>query len=1532
MKRVLRNFFTVLALTCVSSAAWALDKDGDVYQISSAADLKAFAQLVNNGENTADAVLTADIVADADQPMIGDDGNRGTNPAGTLAYKGHFNGQNHTITLNWTGDNARSADVSGLFRSLAGNVSNLYIDGEIEVTATGMRTGVLAGRLEGASVITNVTTNVKVKNAVGGDSACSGLISRPSAGNSQIINCLVMGDIVSETASNAGGLVGWNPDNVITEIYNSGVLGIMQVAVSSATTPTDLIGRCSSGNLPIKLNNVHYLLREENTNVERILGGAIAIRKEAVSTEEYATMLKSGEITYALNGDQSEITWYQTLGTDPRPVADPTHGQVYMNGRLHCNGTPYEDATYSNTEGSLTRDEHKFENGVCTICGASDPGFMVIDEEGFYNITNAEQMLWFAAKVNDGSADLKGRIMNPIDFEGVVWTPIGSASVPYAGTFEGGLNKLTNLNGMVFGTTKGATISGIAFESGTITDNADNAHTGSIIGFCQNTNLSNSYSKAILAGGNGDLGGITGKGANSSTIRNTYFAGTFTSGLGTWSMGGIAGSSEGNNSLVIEDCFVYATWEEGLDPGYGARGGIVGWCHSGCDAVNSYCVAPLSDAIGFQTINGDGANGKGNGNGNFATEAEFADGTVAWALNHKTFANAAFYQTVEEDPYPTLDKTRGLVYATVDGYASASDENFDAMRKALIEEARTYANEVTAYVETVNTFEEAINLLSEAQDRDSFIEAYTALSELRALVDESAKAYATYINAAEAMKAKMEETEVAGVWMDLLTDYLTSGEIDPYEDMPNGSFDYIIKNKQLTDEQVIAEIDFMNSIYENALREGYKPGDEITGLMVNANLGNGFNGWTYSKNGSTFTTGGVTDVMPTAESWNATFDMRQTVSNLSDGIYELQVNAAFRAGGDIYSQNYAAWAFANSNETLIMTEGEDAVSQASAIDLENCYINGGNVTDAETGDHISPYDYPYYNSLDNEEDFSYVPYGPLSCSYAFNGGRYVNTIVAQVTEGELTVGLRLPGTGLSADWMGFGNFRLFYRGEIDSDDAAEAFARTLNGDIARATTLLNTQGDTGDHMAHPSYPATLNAALQAAIDAVPAAATGQEKMVLVEQFTSLFQQIYEAKKVYVTMLSTVLVTQNMVAALAETDPVVASMFPAFNDQLEAIAAKWEEGGYSIEEAQSLDDLYNTELYQYIQNSGDAPQFVAGVYQLDSPEDLVWFQQRVNMGMQDLQAEITAPIDLAGTEWKPIGMPDAPFTGTFDGHLYPITNISHMLFGTTDGATINGVALESGSIVVEDATYAAHSGTIIGHASTGAPTTLTNSYSQVSISSPTGSDTGGISGKFYGTITNVYFAGDVDGTNTTGGILGSSSESATPAHLTNCFSFVGSFPGTDRAWYSDGLVGWLHGNCTMDNCYAIAGVGEFGTNYTGGSTVTNCSTKTAEQFASGEVAVLLNGENETPVWFQTLGQDAYPVLKSDHLVVTVDESGNFVNKDGEAIDLTKSDKMPARVNIYDMQGRLLRTGVEPRAGLNSLPAGTYVVGGRKVANK
>lgn len=88
MNKILHKVWVLLAAFAVSMPMWALEEVDGVYQISSAADLKAFAELVNGGQNTVSAVLTADIVADADQPMIG-------LTSGT-AFKGSFDGQGHT--------------------------------------------------------------------------------------------------------------------------------------------------------------------------------------------------------------------------------------------------------------------------------------------------------------------------------------------------------------------------------------------------------------------------------------------------------------------------------------------------------------------------------------------------------------------------------------------------------------------------------------------------------------------------------------------------------------------------------------------------------------------------------------------------------------------------------------------------------------------------------------------------------------------------------------------------------------------------------------------------------------------------------------------------------------------------------------------------------------------------------------------------------------------------------------------------------------------------------------------------------------------------------------------------------------------------------------------------------------------------------------------------------------------------------------------------------------------------------------------
>lgn len=324
---------------------------------------------------------------------------------------------------------------------------------------------------------------------------------------------------------------------------------------------------------------------------------------------------------------------------------------------------------------------------------------------------------------------------------------------------------------------------------------------------------------------------------------------------------------------------------------------------------------------------------------------------------------------------------------------------------------------------------------------------------------------------------------------------------------------------------------------------------------------------------------------------------------------------------------------------------------------------------------------------------------------------------------------------------------------------------------------------------------------------------------------------------------------------------------------------------------------------------DVPMSGDGFYELSEPIHLAWFASRACVGTPNLNARLIAPIDLKSVKWNPIGTAAYPFTGKFDGQLYPISNISNMLFGTTSGATINGVALVSGEINIEEVVYAPHNGTIIGEGATAAPTKLTNSYSLVNITSSNSGDVGGIAGKYYGTVDNCFYKGAINGNGTTGGLLGSSSEADYPAHVSNCFSFCSSL---GNAWYTDGLVGWLHSNCTLDNCYAVAGVGSFGEYYIGGSTVTDCTQTSVEQFASGEMVEILGS-----VFRQNIGEDVCPTLDPTHGIVRKIGAKGYVTT-----FIKESDVMiPAGVTAYT--GFIDTPWIALRE-LNTIPAGTAVI--------
>ena len=147
-------------------------------------------------------------------------------------------------------------------------------------------------------------------------------------------------------------------------------------------------------------------------------------------------------------------------------------------------------------------------------------------------------------------------------------------------------------------------------------------------------------------------------------------------------------------------------------------------------------------------------------------------------------------------------------------------------------------------------------------------------------------------------------------------------------------------------------------------------------------------------------------------------------------------------------------------------------------------------------------------------------------------------------------------------------------------------------------------------------------------------------------------------------------------------------------------------------------------------------------------------------------------------------------------------------------------------------------------------------SNVGVVSGTGDRVGGVSGNNYGTITNCSNAGTASGTSwQVGGVCGYNYKKGT---ITNCNN-TGKISGTSR--YVGGVIGYNLG--TIKNCYYDSVV------YTGkaigvvdGGTVTNVEGKTTEQYKSGEVACLLQGDQEDTVWGQTLseeGGESYPVL-------------------------------------------------------------------------
>ena len=565
------------------------------YQIGTAGELYWFADYVNSGISSVNAVLTADItvntdVLDGNGELAKDDSKliRWT-PIGTYGqlFRVTFDGRNHTISGLYFNDD--TAKCVGLFGYL-----NCNANGKCTIS----NIGVIDSYFNGADYV-------------------GGVCGWTNGLNTSIINCYNAGNV--NGTDNVGGICGDSGNGTgIAACYNSGnVSGNASVGGVCGSITTPLTKCYNTGKVSGKMN----------------VGGVCGFNSIATIGKCYNTGKVSGE------GYVGGICGCNFNSKE-------TFTACYYDSDCTQNGVGYSSASTENVLPKSTVEMHS--TAFCELIGYhsydNQIGICVLCEEayqeapcnnGIYEISNAGQLYWFADKVNNengtyGSANAvltKDIVVNQhvLKSDGTLngdgnsfksWTPIGTSTSSFTGTFDGrnhtisGLyfyNTNTNYIGLFGYMGENGKISNVGVQdsylmgyewdggicgynsSGTIencyytgTVSGSFRHIGGICGYSENGMIQNCYNTGIVGNNNyNNVGGICGESAGDK-IRFCYNTGVVS---GRGMVSGICGLS----SSTIQKCY-----NTGEVSGNNRVSGICGYNDSSGTIQNCYNTGNIS--------------------------------------------------------------------------------------------------------------------------------------------------------------------------------------------------------------------------------------------------------------------------------------------------------------------------------------------------------------------------------------------------------------------------------------------------------------------------------------------------------------------------------------------------------------------------------------------------------------------------------------------------------------------------------------------------------------------------------------------------------------------------------------------------------------------------------------------------------------------------------------------------------------------------------------------------------------------------
>ena len=331
------------------------------------------------------------------------------------------------------------------------------------------------------------------------------------------------------------------------------------------------------------------------------------------------------------------------------------------NSRAYC-------SVCENEYGTVNKKNHnedlEYVKGFCEN-GCYEPA--TLNEDGYYEISNAGQLYWFARLVNiDGQMAVNAILMADIDLEGRRWYPIGLYNdiaeengnlviSQYKGTFDGNGHTVSNFvaigNGsqglLGYCSSKYSKIKNL----GVINANVSGWNAGAVAGF--SANMENCYALDCTIIGKSDIN---------------------TEGVTISSLGG----NNGTNNTII-NCFAYNCT---LILGEGEEsyvmhplGGIYASTNATSNIQNSYYVGIVNEA---EITNTDNATPK--------SLTALANGEIAYLLGE------AFGQEIGKDAYPVFGGM--TVYY---GYISCANND-----------TKVYTNNANAYEEKPQHNNEAV--------------------------------------------------------------------------------------------------------------------------------------------------------------------------------------------------------------------------------------------------------------------------------------------------------------------------------------------------------------------------------------------------------------------------------------------------------------------------------------------------------------------------------------------------------------------------------------------------------------------------------------------------------------------------------------------------------------------------------------------------------------------------------------------------------------------------------------------------------